>query len=322
MKGSETSAIRNDHRFSLADFTLHFAAEEPVLQSRIDYLLHNHGIAGAAFDTPHGTVRLVVDEFRDEKEPVLESAQSGPNEWVWRVSAESARWLVESFYYRVLSPILSKTMALLQVTRLHGALLHHDSVGSVLIVGGRCAGKSTAAAAWLASGGSICTDDTVFIRCQGGRILSSGLQRDLHIDPSNVLRLPELERLDRSEEYLPGTNRLSYDWCARFPHRRIRKLGAPEHILLSSFHGDAVTEFERLQDSVKGDAVEQIIRAEPENQSVCPGTLDIVRHQLRQASWWRVVWGEDVWTQGRHFAVIQRRLGGPRRSPVQRVGVE
>jgi len=233
--------------------------------------------------------------------------------WEWDIHKGSPEWSWERFYYRVLFRIMGDMLAKANVVRLHGALLYDEQVGAVLALGDRGAGKSSLAAGWLESGGLLTTDDTVLLRQSGSGLKAFGIHRELHVDPQLSHRLPGLVGLPGSPEYLPGSNRLAFDWVRYFPGRLVSCPPWPAHVLRSRVTTGATTSISPLSRSELSALVEDAVQAESSNRDVAESVAAGAKNRLEACAGWDVTWGPDIWEQpGKHLGWLRAAIGSCR----------
>lgn len=271
-------------------------------------LLRHHVTPG--IDPAAVCLHLVEGEFGEARKPVplqagLVPAAARPT-LVWGVPAAIGEWLDDHVYYRVLFPILADALARCGRLRLHAALLWDDEIGSVLALGDRGAGKSSLSAAWLQSGAKLATDDTVLVSCDGGRLALTGLHRDLHVDPALIPELGLLTGLKECQEYLPRSNRLSYDWVAARPRQRLEQAAEPVTVVVSSVEPQGRTTSVLLTRREARIALDRAAAGEAENQLLDDVTRSTVLARLKEQKVWKVTWGPDVWGRpGGHRGLLQ-----------------
>lgn len=299
--------------FSIAGVVFEFLVSDQWLTIAVEHLLRQHRLSEIPNSSvsPYVVIELVRGDFGEEKKPVcLREPEVKEKHWLWGVPDTVDQWLIESFYYRVLFPVLSRTFAALSIARLHSALLFDDITGVVLLLGDRGAGKSSVTAGWLAAGASIATDDVTLLRQGADELLCYGIHRELHIDPNLRIYLPELKGLGEAQEYLPGTNRLAYDWYTRFPKQSATSLLNPSHIIQSTVNPDKPSSARLLSESELADLVERSLAAESDNLLLPDEFQAFIRHTLGLACGWAITWGADIWEhKGKHLTFLQSQLG-------------
>ncbi len=232
------------------------------------------------------------------------------NQTVWLIPPGAPQWLPEHCFYWLILPTINACLALHNVVRVHAALLFHRLVGPILIVGRRGDGKSSAAAAWLDTGGCLGTDDTVYFNWASGNMQCFGLMRELHIDPDIRKHLPNLPGLATANDYLPGKHRLRYEWWSLFPSRVVRSCGPPRHILRSHVLEEEISTIKRLGTGRLREIVDEAIDGEPENAQVDRCVLQETKRQLSNAYGWEARWGADVWQMPqKHRGLLFQSLG-------------
>jgi hypothetical protein len=285
--------------YSIAGHRIDVVAPSGVTDA-IAHLLRYH--ADAAAPAPSALVRLDLADGEAAPACTLEHTDAGMRTSVWTIPAASSAWSPERVYYRALFAILARVLASLDVVRLHGALLAEERLGGVLLLGDRGAGKSSTSAAWVHEGGAVATDDTVLVGADG-RVY--GLHRELHVDPDLASRLPGLPGLSTAVEYLPGSHRLAYDWCADFPDRRAARVDPVAHVVASRVDAGASTTLRPLSDEELRDLIATAIEAEKENALISAAARDAAVTLLAGAHGWDATWGADVWTRpGKHIGAI------------------
>src|SRR5262249_40094723 len=84
-------------------------------------------------------------------------------------------------YYEVLEPALLEATRLIGLTSLHAACVQLASGWTVLLLGGRGAGKSTTALALARAGATLLSDDTVFFEANDSPFTLCAFPRELHV---------------------------------------------------------------------------------------------------------------------------------------------
>jgi hypothetical protein len=295
-------------RFELASRTLQFRFPDQEVAAMVQHLLRYHNAADSA---PQCVIQLVRGDFDMPRQVIClqKPDMNHSNEWIWGFATDLSGWTAEHFFYWVLSPLLSEVLAELQIARLHGAMLCDAQIGTVLFLGDRGAGKSSTVAAWLESGGTVLTDDTLMLRENTGQVACYGLRRELHVDPALSEVLRGLPALDTAKPYLPGKPRLAYDWVRYFPEQQVDTLPPPEHIIHTGVLAAEATTATALTAPALARLVTQYFEQEPTNALLAPKTRAVLLQSLQQANGWNVRWGADIWQQdGKHVGFLRRQL--------------
>ena len=300
--------------FFIAGSVIKFSVSDEPLVHTIKHLLRYHTIYQTTVHNqkPAFVVELVYGKFGKKKKPIcLKGPTSHVKRWIWGIPSDAGNWHPERFYYRILFPVLSRAFAVLHIARLHGALLFDESIGAILILGDRGAGKSSVTAAGLEEGALVSTDDvTLLVNCDG-KLGCHGIHRELHVDPRLASYLPRLSGLRTAEEYLPGTGRVAYDWVLNFPEQCAGPLPAPNHIVQSSVRLDEHTQARQLTTPMLSQLVEKALTSEPDNALLPNDTQTFIHRTLESACGWEITWGPDIWEcEGKHLTFLRNQFGG------------
>jgi hypothetical protein len=128
------------------------------------------------------------------------------------------------------------------VFHLHAACLVLPGERTVLVPALAGAGKSTLAAALVATGAGYLGDDTVFVVRRGHEVRLLALPREFHLAPRSARAVGLEEALDAGHETLAGKRRLDAE--AAFPGRFRWEAAAPSLILLPRITGEPITRLE------------------------------------------------------------------------------
>ena len=285
-------------------------APREVLSNLVKYTLRYHSTVKPGEDRRSASIEMIPGDFDDRKTDCLRRPQSTDDDcWVWAIPRTSLKLGPERFYYFILLPIISQVLASMGLCRLHGALLYHEETGGVVVLGPRGAGKSTVAAGWLAGGGLVSTDDTIFVDGKAEEAGFYGLHREIHIDPHLAEVLPTLPGLRTAPEYLPGQGRVAFDWIAHFPDQRIDSTSCVSHVVRSSVGYAESTVARRLSGFELDQLIDSAIRGEAENTAVHDESQVRVREALGQAIGHDIRWGWDIWGSSNKHVGYFKRLG-------------
>ncbi len=296
--------------FSLGGRNIQFSISDQEIANLFQHLLRHHSMPDISH--PDVRIRLVRQAFSTSQgyTPIcLSSPSAEQDEWLWGVPSYPEDWTSEHFFYWIVSPLLSRVFATLQVVRLHGALLFDQTIGTLLFLGPRGAGKSSTVASWIECGGSMITDDTPLLKKELGEIYCYGLQRELHIDPSLAPFLPHLPELHEAREYLPGKQRVAYDWKRYFESQSKEVLAFPLHILSCQIKAEQPTSIEALSPDELEHLVQANIQEDQFHTFLSPRTVASVVEATKSARGWSVSWGKDIWrSTGKHRAFLLAHL--------------
>lgn len=293
--------------FSIADLNFLFLTDSRNILEKINYLLRNHVQISSGC--------IIEIEIRVKDDMSLETyfteiGETNKKKFKFCIPRNSEQWLTESFYYKSLTPILNNILGCNEVLRLHAALLYHSATGSILLFGDRGAGKTTTTSSWLNSGGNIATDDVTLVRKTNGNYRVFGLYRDLHIDPILISKLNQLNGLSESKEYLPGYNRLSYDWLLHFDERRITRTQRIRHVIFSSVNKKSLTKINKINIEEGLYMIINNNHLKEDNEKMSDETMgEMIERLLSHASFWEVSWGEDIWSYPKqHLGFLSTNL--------------
>lgn len=296
--------------FSLGGRNVQFAVSNQEMVDTLRYLLRYHHL-------PCGTHPDVCIQLVRQESPVsqgyspicLSVPDAGQNQWVWSAPSYPQSWTADHFFYWVLSPLLSRIFATLQLARLHGALLFEQTIGTFLLLGQRGSGKSSTVASWLECGGGVVTDDTPLLRQTNKQLACYGLQRELHIDPFLFPFLSQLPELREAKPYLPGKQRVAYDWKRYFGSQSKEVVSFPQHIIACQVDGEKATSIEKLSPIELERLVQANIREDVFHILLSAETEASILEAVKQTRGWSVTWGKDIWSYpGKHRAFLLAHL--------------
>lgn len=287
----------------VAGRSLSFDFDDPWYAAALAHVLRDHATA-APIPVADATIQVRTDAQRHVKSGATMVARVG-HTWTFICAPRLPHWTPEHAYYWLLFPLLTHVLGSYGLLRLHGAMVWDEPADRAFVaVGPRGAGKSTLAATWLADGGHVLTDDTVFVDCTTRDAVWYGLRRDLHVDPELASHLAGLPGLEEAREYLPGQQRVAYDWVRWFPERVVRHTRADVHIILSH-----VAEGVRTR-STRGtltDVLPHVGAASTSRQTQARAEFAA---RFAGSSVWLVAWGSDVWQRPERHRGYVRALAG------------
>lgn len=113
---------------------------------------------------------------------------------------------MESLYYHLLSPLITKTLCYKGLFYLHGACMEIHNKG-IIFLGIRNSGKSTLSIVNLLAGSRFLTDDCIFL---DDELVAQTLYRPIHIDPALGEVLNIQDRISSNDKYLSKEKEVNY----------------------------------------------------------------------------------------------------------------
>lgn len=274
------------------------------IASSLRYLFRHHHFSDAEADA---VIVLRATRPPEERVPMLASfsQERFVPSWHWEVPSGSGNWLAERLFYRIVHPVLFAALPKVGIARLQGALITDDQQ-VVAVLGDRGHGKTTTAAGWIDGGGRLVTDKTILVTPTQPWWFG-GIYREMHLAPQSIEYLSKLPHLVEAEEYLPGRERLRYDWISHLGEQFVRYVSSPTIVIDSNVSDDSRTRAWRLTGPDAIDMVERHVALATENAELAHSAELVDR--LCTACVWRVEWGNDVLSSpAKHYGFI-RDLG-------------
>ncbi len=296
---------------SLAGRSIVFRSRNRDLTESLNAIFANHVAAREGRVTRPIEVDLEVDASCQTKPRCINDGGPSAGAWRWALSANVATALPNRLYYWAILPILVRVLAAEHIMRLHAAALASRWSAVILILGDSGAGKSTTAAGWLAGGGSLVADDTLFAREIDSEFWFYGLRRPLHLPFDAVAHFAGLQALEGAREYLPGRRKVAYDCWRAYPERAITAVPGPRHVVLSSVGDRPSTWCRPASPDAVAEGLRRAAALEGGPQPVHADLMDRCLKCLHQASAWEVCWGRDALSHAeKHYGLLRELVGG------------